>query len=80
MIGVGCNFTDFSDDLADLSHDQHGSFFNLVGTLRFAPWGRQVPRDEGVPAGVAAPPSQRYSSGTRTQRRRQAAVPNQVSW
>ena len=29
-IGVGYNFTDFSDDLTDLSYDRHGLFFNLV--------------------------------------------------
>jgi hypothetical protein len=32
-VGVGYNFTDFSDDLTDLSYDHHGFFFNLVGTL-----------------------------------------------
>ena len=32
-VGVGYNFTDFSDDLTDLSYDQHGFFINLVGTL-----------------------------------------------
>ena len=32
-VGVGYNFTDFSDDLTDLSYDQRGVFFNLVGTL-----------------------------------------------
>jgi len=32
-VGVGYNFTDFSDDLTDLSYDHHGWFFNLVGTL-----------------------------------------------
>ena len=32
-VGVGYNFTDFSDDLTDLSYDHHGVFFNLVGTL-----------------------------------------------
>ncbi len=31
--GVGYNFTDFSDDLTDLSFDHHGVFFNLVGSL-----------------------------------------------
>ena len=31
--GVGYNFTDFSDDLTDLSYDHHGVFFNLIGTL-----------------------------------------------
>ena len=32
-VGVGYNFTDFSDDLTDLSYSHHGWFFNLVGTL-----------------------------------------------
>jgi opacity protein-like surface antigen len=32
-VGVGYNFTDFSDDLTDLSYDHHGWFFNLVGML-----------------------------------------------
>jgi hypothetical protein len=32
-VGVGYNFTDFSDDLTDLSYDHHGLFFNLVGSL-----------------------------------------------
>jgi hypothetical protein len=32
-IGVGYNFTDFSDDLTDLDYDNHGWFLNLVGTL-----------------------------------------------
>ena len=32
-VGVGYNFTDFSDDLTDLSYDHHGVFFNLVGSL-----------------------------------------------
>ncbi len=32
-VGVGYNFTDFSDDLTDLSYDHHGVFFNLIGTL-----------------------------------------------
>jgi flagellar motor protein MotB len=32
-VGIGYNFTDFSDDLTDLSYDNHGLFFNLVGTL-----------------------------------------------
>ena len=30
-VGVGYNFTDYSDDLADLSHRNHGFFFNVVG-------------------------------------------------
>ncbi|MDH3521820.1 MAG: hypothetical protein OEM49_15335, partial [Myxococcales bacterium] len=32
-VGVGYSFTDFSDDLTDLSYDHHGWFFNIVGTL-----------------------------------------------
>jgi hypothetical protein len=32
-VGVGYNFTDFSEDLTDLSYDHHGFFFNLVGTM-----------------------------------------------
>jgi hypothetical protein len=32
-VGVGYNFTDFSEDLTDLSYDHQGIFFNLVGTL-----------------------------------------------
>jgi lipopolysaccharide assembly outer membrane protein LptD (OstA) len=32
-IGIGYNFTDFSEDLTDLSYDHHGFFFNLIGTL-----------------------------------------------
>ncbi|MFP6630741.1 MAG: OmpA family protein, partial [Myxococcota bacterium] len=32
-VGVGYNFTDFSEDLTDLSYDHHGIFFNLVGSL-----------------------------------------------
>ncbi len=31
--GVGYNFTDFSDDLTDLSYDHQGAFVNLVGTM-----------------------------------------------
>ncbi len=30
-VGVGYNFTDFSDDLTDLDYDNHGLFFNIVG-------------------------------------------------
>ena len=30
-IGAGYNFTDYSDDLADLSHRNHGFFFNIIG-------------------------------------------------
>jgi hypothetical protein len=32
-VGVGYNFTDFSDDLTDLGYDQQGVFLNVVGTL-----------------------------------------------
>jgi hypothetical protein len=32
-VGVGYNFTDFSDDLTDLSYDHHGLFFNFVGSM-----------------------------------------------
>jgi hypothetical protein len=32
-VGVGYDFTDFSDDLTDLDHDRHGFFVNLIGTL-----------------------------------------------
>ena len=32
-LGVGYNFTDFSDDLTDFSYDHHGVFLNLVGSL-----------------------------------------------
>jgi hypothetical protein len=28
--GVGYNFTEFNDDLTDLSYDEHGPFVNLV--------------------------------------------------
>ena len=31
--GVGYNFTDFSEDLTDLSYDHHGVFFNVIGTF-----------------------------------------------
>lgn len=31
--GVGYNFTDFSDDLTDLSYDSQGFFINLVGKI-----------------------------------------------
>ena len=31
-IGVGYNFTDFSDNLADLEYDHEGWFLNLTGT------------------------------------------------
>jgi hypothetical protein len=32
-IGAGYNFTDFSEDLTDLSYDHQGAFINLIGTL-----------------------------------------------
>ena len=32
-VGLGYNFTDFSDDLTDLDYDHHGFFLNLVGSL-----------------------------------------------
>ena len=32
-IGVGYNFTDFSEDLTDLSYDHHGMFLNLTGSM-----------------------------------------------
>jgi hypothetical protein len=32
-VGVGYNFTDFSDDLTDLSYDHQGVFVNLVGSM-----------------------------------------------
>jgi flagellar motor protein MotB len=32
-LGVGYNFTDFSDDLTDLSYDHQGAFLNVVGVL-----------------------------------------------
>jgi hypothetical protein len=32
-VGVGYNFTDFSDDLTDLDYDQRGVFLNLVGAM-----------------------------------------------
>jgi len=31
-VGAGYNFTDFSDDLTDLSYDHRGVFVNIVGT------------------------------------------------
>jgi hypothetical protein len=31
-VGAGYNFTDFSDDLTDLSYRHQGVFVNLVGT------------------------------------------------
>jgi hypothetical protein len=32
-VGVGYNFTDFSDDLTDLSYDHHGVFLNVTGSM-----------------------------------------------
>ena len=32
-VGIGYNFTDFSEDLTDLSYDHHGVFFNVIGTF-----------------------------------------------
>jgi len=32
-IGAGYNFTDFSEDLTDLSYDHQGAFVNVIGTL-----------------------------------------------
>lgn len=32
-VGLGYNFTDFSDDLTDLSFDHHGVFLNLTGSM-----------------------------------------------
>jgi hypothetical protein len=32
-LGVGYNFTDFSDDLTDLSYDSEGAFINIVGKI-----------------------------------------------
>ncbi|MCP5044885.1 MAG: flagellar motor protein MotB, partial [bacterium] len=32
-VGVGYNFTDFSEDLTDLSYDEHGWFLNMIGTF-----------------------------------------------
>ena len=32
-IGLGYNFTDFSEDLRDLSFDHHGVFLNLNGSM-----------------------------------------------
>ena len=32
-IGVGYNFTDFSDNLTDLSFDHHGVFLSLTGSM-----------------------------------------------
>jgi hypothetical protein len=32
-IGIGYNFTDFSEDLTDLSFDHHGVFLNVTGSM-----------------------------------------------
>lgn len=32
-VGLGYNFTDFSEDLTDLSYDHHGIFLNVIGTF-----------------------------------------------
>ena len=32
-VGAGYNFTDFSEDLTDLSYDHQGAFINIVGTM-----------------------------------------------
>jgi hypothetical protein len=32
-IGIGYNFTDFSDNLTDLSYDHHGVFLSLTGSM-----------------------------------------------
>jgi len=32
-VGVGYNFTKFSDDLTDLGYDHQGAFFNIVGSM-----------------------------------------------
>jgi hypothetical protein len=32
-LGVGYNFTDFSDDLTDLNFDDRGAFLNVTGAL-----------------------------------------------
>jgi hypothetical protein len=32
-VGLGYNFSDFSENLTDLSYDDHGLFLNLVGSL-----------------------------------------------
>jgi hypothetical protein len=31
-VGIGYNFTDFSDDLTDLKYNHKGVFVNLIGT------------------------------------------------
>jgi hypothetical protein len=32
-LGAGYNFTNFSDDLTDLSYTHHGVFVNLIGKI-----------------------------------------------
>ncbi len=32
-VGAGYNFTDFSDDLTDLSYDHQGFFINIIGSM-----------------------------------------------
>jgi hypothetical protein len=32
-VGIGYNFTDFSDDLTDLDFDHKGAFLNFTGAL-----------------------------------------------
>ena len=32
-LGLGYNFTDFSDDLTDLNFDHQGVFLNITGSL-----------------------------------------------
>jgi hypothetical protein len=32
-VGIGYNFTDFSDDLTDLDFDHSGFFLNITGTM-----------------------------------------------
>ncbi len=32
-VGVGYNFTTFSDDLTDLDYDSQGVFINLIGKI-----------------------------------------------
>jgi hypothetical protein len=32
-VGVGYNFTDFSEDLTDLSYEHQGAFLNMIGVM-----------------------------------------------
>ena len=41
-LGAGYNFTDFSDDLTDLSYDNRGWFLNLTGVLLTTPLRREA--------------------------------------